>query len=77
MFDNLKKYFKDNDCKVNMCNNQIHVVNYKKILIFDDNNIAISLDNKTLSIKGNNLIINKLMNAELLIKGNICLVEIR
>ena len=77
MFRNLRNYVKEDKYKINIMNDYVDVLNYQKILVFDDNNIVVELDKKTLTIKGTSLIINKLMNNELLIKGNICLVEIR
>lgn len=77
IFNSLRNYVKDNTCKVNIEDNKVNVMNYSKIIIFDDSNIVIKLDKKTLSIKGNDLIINKLMDDELLIKGSIKLIEIR
>ena len=50
---------------------------YEGQIKLTDSNIVIKLDKKTLSIKGNDLIINKLMDDELLIKGSIKLIEIR
>lgn len=77
IFNSLRNYVKDNSCKINIEDNQVHVMNYDKIVIFDDSNIVIKLVKKTLSVKGNDLIINKLMDDELLIKGSIKLIEIR
>ncbi len=51
--------------------NLLHIKNYKEIIDINSNNIIIKLNNKTLKIKGNDLLICCLDEYEILIKGNI------
>lgn len=77
ILNSIRNYIKDDKYKVNIVENKVHVMNYKKIIIFDDENIVIDLEDRILTIKGDNLIINKMMSDELLITGNIKNIEIR
>ncbi len=71
MFERIKNYIKLNEVKVTYSQNKINIVNYKKINIFDNNKIEINCFNKMVTINGNDLIITRLFNDELLIEGEI------
>ena len=58
-------------------NNKVNVVNYKEIGHFDSDKVIINYSNGSVVIKGNNLVVSKLMNSEILICGNIKSVELR
>lgn len=70
-------YIKDTKFKIIIYDNLINIVNYKDIIIFEDNKIVINCNNFNISIKGNDLIINNVYDNELLIKGNILNIEFR
>ena len=67
----IDNYVNDSNVKIISSNNYVNIINYNKILDFDSNNIDIELNNYNLLIKGNNLVINKMYDNELLIKGKI------
>ena len=67
----IDNYINDKNIKIISSNNYVNITNYTKILDFDSNNIDIELSNYNLLIKGNNLVINKMYDNELLIKGKI------
>ena len=67
----IDNYINDRSIKIISSNNYVNITNYNKILDFDSNNIDIELNNYNLLIKGNNLVINKMYDNELLIKGKI------
>lgn len=77
LFNRIKDYVMDKECKITITTDYIHVLNYKKIITFDDNNIILDVDNRILTIKGNDVVINKLLDNEMLIKGDIKNIEIR
>jgi sporulation protein YqfC len=77
MFSKILDYIKDNELKISLFKDKINVVNYKEILVFDDNKIVIDCSSLILTISGSDLIINKLYNYELLITGNINKIEYR
>ena len=67
----IDNYINDRSIKIISSNNYVNITNYNKILDFDSNNIDVELSNYNLLIKGNNLVINKMYDNELLIKGKI------
>ena len=67
----IDNYINDKDIKIISTNNYVNITNYIKILDFNSNNIDIELSNYKILIKGNNLVINKMYDNELLIKGKI------
>ncbi len=71
MFKKILSIIKDEQLKITLIKNSIDITNYKDILTFDDNNIIIDCKDFILKIKGNNLIINKLLDNEVLITGTI------
>ena len=77
MLSKILDYIKDDELKISLFKDKINIVNYKEILVFDDNKIIIDCSSLILTISGNNLIINKLYNYELLITGNINKIEYR
>ena len=52
-------------------NNKLDVINYTKILDFSSNLISLEYRNKVYYIEGENLVISKMMDNEILIIGNI------
>lgn len=67
----IDNYINDKNIRIISSNNYVNITNYNKILDFDSDNIDIELNNYNLLIKGNNLVINKMYDNELLIKGKI------
>ena len=60
MFSKLRNYIKQEETKIYYIKNKINVINYKKILVFEDNKILIEIIDDILEIKGENLIIKRL-----------------
>ena len=67
----IDNYINDKDIKIISTDNYVNITNYNKILDIDSKNIDIELSNYNLLIKGKNLVINKMYDNELLIKGKI------
>lgn len=57
--------------------NKIDILNYDSIGHFDSNKVIIRYDKGTLVITGDNLVVSKLMNDEVLVLGNIKNIELR
>lgn len=72
----ISNYINDKEFKFTVYNNKIHIINFKRIITLEDNYISLLSQNKKVNIKGNNLVLNKLLNNELLIKGNISNIEV-
>lgn len=75
MFKDLTQIVYDKTFKIIILKNKINILNYKEILIFEDEKILIDTKEYLIKIKGKNLTINKLLNKELLIEGEIKIIE--
>ena len=73
----LKEYIYDNKFQIYIFGDYIDVINYLEIISFGEEKISIRSDINTIFISGNNLVITKLLNDEILIKGNIKNIEFR
>ena len=70
-FNKIRTYILESEFKLILLNNKINIVNYIDIDNFNENKIIVKYDNGFITINGNNLIITKLLNNELLIEGKI------
>lgn len=68
MFDD---YINDKKYSMIYKDNGLDIINYTKIIDFSSSLISIKYDDKIYYIEGNNLVISKMMDDEILITGNI------
>ena len=68
---NLKEYIKDSSFKIHITNNNTYIDNYLSIDTLNDNLIILIFDTFKLKIEGNNFIIKRLVDKELLFSGYI------
>ena len=72
----ISNYINDKEFRFTVYENKIHIINFNKIITLEDNYISLLSNNKRISIKGSNLVLVKLLDNELLIKGNITNIEV-
>lgn len=77
LFNGIRSYIQESDTKIIIINNKINIINYKDIISFDSNIVIIKLDKKNIIIKGEDLVVSKLMNDEVLITGVFKNIEFR
>lgn len=77
MFSKLRNYIKQEETKIYYRKNKLDIINYKKILVFEDNKILIEIIDDILEIKGENLIIKRFEKEELLVEGSIYSITFR
>ena len=75
--NNIRKYILEEDFKLILMQNKLNIINYIELIDFNDYEIKIKYINGFLLINGNNLILKKILNDELLIEGNINKIEFR
>ena len=75
MLKDLRNYILENKFRINIYENNIDIINYKEIDHFDDKIIIIRYEKGVITVKGENLIITKLLEDELLINGKIRNIE--
>lgn len=73
----MMEYLLDSKFKIIITDSYINVINYKELISINSNNIILKYSNGSINIKGNDLLITKLLDEELLIKGNINNIEFR
>ena len=73
----IRSYLLENNFKITMSKNYIDIINYNSIENVNSNNIILKLEQGKLAINGNNLVIKKLLNDEIVIIGSINSVEFR
>ena len=75
--DDIKSYILDEEFKLLFLNNKVNINNYTSVGHFDSNKVIVRYDKSEVIIKGNELVVSKLMNDEILIVGNINNMEFR
>lgn len=73
---NIREFINPKELKIIYFTNYINIINYDEIILLTENKILLSKDKKTITIKGNNLLLNKLLDKEILIHGNIKTIEL-
>ncbi len=76
MLDNIKNFINDNEFRLALFNDKVHLINYEEILSLDTNRISFQTKTGIVVIKGENIILNKLLDKEILLKGKIASIEV-
>jgi len=69
LIDKLDRYLFEKDPQIIIKNNNINIINYDEIIDFSLTKISIKCQNKKIVIEGKNLLITKMLDNEVLIKG--------
>jgi len=76
MLDRITNYINDNTFRFTVYENTIHVVNYKRILLLEEDRISFQSNNQIIKVEGEGLILKKILNQEMLITGKIYKIEV-
>ena len=76
MIEKLRNYIKDNEFRLTLLENKVHIINYSEILSLDSKRISIQTNDNMYVIKGYNLVLNRLLDNEVLIDGVILSIEV-
>lgn len=76
MFRKVYEYVKDEEFRFTVYNDRIHIINYEKINTLNSDYILIECVDRRISIKGRNLVLNKLVEKEVLIIGEVNNIEV-
>lgn len=77
IINGLRNCVLENDFEIRVFKNKVNVVNYNEIGHFDSDKVIINYSDGSVVIKGDNLVVSKLMSDEILICGNIKGLELR
>ena len=75
MINKIKNYIKDTEFRLTLFKDRVYVANYKKLLNLSDDKISFKVNNGRITILGNNLVLKKLLDKEILVRGNIFSIE--
>ncbi len=76
MINRIRQYIKDEEFRLTVFSDRLHVVNYVEMLSLSSDRISFLTDKFRIVIKGKNLTVNKLLDKEVLILGVILSVEV-
>ncbi len=72
----LYEYVKDEEFRFTVYNDRIHIINYQEINSLNSDYILISSWDRKISIRGINLVLNKMLEKEVLVVGKIYSIEV-
>lgn len=75
MFERVKEYIKDDEFRLVLFSDRVYITNYLEILTLNNKRISINNGNNLIVIKGEDLVLNKLLDKEILIMGKILTIE--
>lgn len=75
MFKDLREYILENEFKITILKDRINIINYDKIINLTDTEVSLITEGTKVRIYGNNLLLNKLLDREILLTGKISKVE--
>ena len=76
IFNKLDRYLTDKDYKIIIKSNYLNIINYNEVKDFSNTRIIVSSSNSTTTITGENLVISKMQDNEILITGQIETIEL-
>lgn len=76
MLKRLYSYIDDLEFRFTVFEDKIHIINYLRIITLEEDLIAIMSSNKRINIIGNNFILHKLVDKEMLISGDVSKIEV-
>lgn len=77
MIRQIRNYIENKDFKIVILNNKVNVVNYKDIIKISTQLISLDSGTDIVNIKGDNLVLGKLLDDEILIVGKISSLEVK
>ena len=76
MLRKVYEYVRDDEFRFTIFKDRIHIVNYHRIKSLNSDLVLFSDNDREFSIKGKNLILNKLLDNEVLILGEVYKIEV-
>lgn len=76
MINNIRNFITDNEFRLTLFDNKVHLINYEEMLSLDTSRVSFQTKTGIIVIKGENIILNKLLDKEILLKGKIVSIEV-
>ena len=77
IINNFRSFLLEDNFEIHIYKNKINILNYTSMGHFDSNKIIVYSDSGYITIKGEDLVVTKLMKDEVLITGIISGIELR
>lgn len=71
MLNNLTTYLSNEEYRISILNNKVHILNYTSVIDITDSEALIKINKKLIKIKGSNFKLIGLDKKEILITGNV------
>lgn len=71
LFDKLDRYLVDNEYKVTIEKDRVHIINYVEIVDFSSTRVIVKYRDGVTVLEGLNLVVSKMMDDELVIEGKL------
>ena len=75
LFDKLDRYLIDNNHKVTIEKDRVHIINYIEIVDFSCDKVIVKYGDGLIILIGKDLVVSKMLDDELLIMGKLCSIE--
>ena len=76
MLNKINNYINNDEFKIKIYKDKINIINYDKLISLEENYVSIITKNKKINIKGEHLLLKKILDNELLIIGKINNLEV-
>ena len=76
MLNKIKDYINDKEFRMTIFNDRVHIINYLRIISLEETRISFLTSKGRVIIKGNDLSLNKLLDDEVLVSGNVSNIEV-
>ena len=73
--EDLREYIGEFEFKITILKDKINIINYDRIINLTDNEVSLISEHTKIRIYGNNLMLNKLLDREILLTGKVSKVE--
>ena len=75
LFDKLDRYLIDNNHRVTIEKNRVHIINYIEIVDFSSVRVIVKYSDGIIILLGKDLVVSKMLDDELLIMGKLYSIE--
>lgn len=75
LFDYLDRYLVDKEYKVTISKGKVHIINYIEIEDFSSTKVVVRYEGGIITLMGNDLVVSKMLEDELLITGKLKSIE--
>ena len=75
LFDKLDRYLIDNNHKVTIEKNRVHIINYIEIVDFSSDRVIVKYSDGLIMLMGKDLVVSKMLDDDLLIMGKLYSIE--